>query len=128
MSNSKLPAFVLAKSTNPHNDGRYGRAGLRFTREWRVLKLAEESNPETGAITAEQYAILDKDPLIVLKPASEDDAKAYEAELATHGTNKDALIDSLRVKNAELEARLMKLELAMAGKDKAGGKGDQAKG
>lgn len=118
MSNAKLPAFVLAKSTNPHNDGRYGRAGLRFTREWRVLKLGDAFDAETSTITPEQHALLDKDTLIVLKPASEDDAKAYEAELAAHGTNKDAVIETLRTKNADLEARLMKLELMMAKDEK----------
>jgi hypothetical protein len=122
MPDPKLPDFVLVKSTNPHREGQYGRAGLRFTREYRLLKLADAFNAELGEITAKELAILEKDSFLAVKPASAADVERLQAEIATTGGDKEATIDFLRKQNADLEARLMKLELAAQGgsKGKAG--------
>lgn len=132
MPDTKLPDFVLAKSTNPHTDGRYGRAGLRFTREWRLLKVGDTFNADTGEITGERLAILENDSFLAVKPATAAEVERLQADIASHGGDKDAMIDAQRKQIGDLEARLMKLELAMQGGRKggdAGGRGgDTAKG
>lgn len=114
------PKFVLVKSVSPHNEGRFGRAGLRFTRDWRPLQVADIADVEKGVITPEILARLEAEQQLAVKPATEVEVEKLAKELADPKDDK-ARIAELEAANAQLEARLMKLELA--GKPADDGKG-----
>lgn len=147
---SPVPQFVLVRSTNPHREGQYGQRGLRFTRAWRLLKVDPElqhvaklklvnghddvtsyCDPQEAldndTISLATLAVLEADSYLAVKPATQADGEKWIADQAANGGDTDAQNEALRAKNAELEARLMKLELAAQGGGKAT-KGDAPKG
>jgi hypothetical protein len=129
------PKFVLVMSVNPHRDGGFSRAGLRFDRSWRALELGENKDRDSeGAITPEgrtrldngvigpdTYAMLKAEPFLALRPATAEEVEQLAEDRAKSPADKDSELAVLRAKNADLEARLMKLELAAQG-GKGGGK------
>jgi hypothetical protein len=111
------PKFVLVKSTSPRQpDGSFRRAELQFNRDWRVLEISETEDLASGKINAARLARLEAETMLAIKPATEKDIERYERDLAdSAGRDPHQLIAELRGKNADLEARLLKLELG-AGK------------
>jgi hypothetical protein len=121
---AQTPKVVLVKSTSPR--GGFRRAGLQFTAEWRPLQVSTKADLEKGIIDTSILAVLEKETMLAVKPASPDDVERYlEALQETAGKDPAEEIAALKKKNAELEARLMKLELG--GKADAGDKGDTKK-
>lgn len=131
------PAFVLVKSTNPYRDGQYGRSNLRFTRDWRPLEVDELDDRDVpgiggapgtnnGPLRTERggnnlistytLAVLEADTFLAVKPATQAQVEKYQADAAANGGDKDATIEALQAKNADLEARLMRLEQAAPAK------------
>jgi hypothetical protein len=103
--------FVLVKSVSPHNGGNFRRAGLRFTRDWRPLEVAAKPDLEKGVINDEVLKILQAETFLAVKPATaEEVARLADARLDA-SRDKDSELAGLRTKNAELEARLMRLEV-----------------
>lgn len=126
------PQFVLVMSVSPHNNGNFGRAGLRFSREWRPLEVAEVADLERGIIDAAILARLKAESFLAVKPATAEEVAQLAEARADANKDKDGELAELRAKNAELEARLMRLELAAgAGKStdpsKAGDTGSDPK-
>lgn len=124
------PQFVLVMSVSPYNGGNFGRAGLRFSREWRPLEVAETADLEKGVIDYAILARLKAESFLAVKPATPEEVAQLAKDRAEGAKDKDTELADLRSKNADLEARLMRLELAAAGKtDKAdkGGKADATK-
>lgn len=122
-------AFVMIRSTNPHREGAYTRAGFRFGRSWRGLQVAagakELDDPSKDIVSAQTLEErLEKDEFLAVKPATSGDIEAFKAEQAAANTDKDAELAELRKKNADLEARMMRLEAAAGGKVKGGAKSD----
>lgn len=137
---AKIPRFILVMSLSPRgDDGGFTRAGLRFTRKWRLLAVGgtcsrdKDGHVQGGVIdTAVYYTLLgeanrDDRPMLALKPATDEEAALYAKELAEGPKDKDAEIADLKTKNADLEARMMRLELAAQG-GKATAKSEQPKG
>jgi BMFP domain-containing protein YqiC len=111
------PQFVLVMSVSPYNDGNFGRAGLRFTRAWRPLEVARTADLEKGVI---DYAILDRlqaESFLAVKPATPEEVAQLAQDRAEGAKDKDSELAELRGKNAQLEARLMRLEVAKSGPD-----------
>jgi hypothetical protein len=105
------PRFVLVKSVSPHNGGNFRRAGLRFTRDWRPLEIAAKPDLDKGVIDDEVLKVLQAETFLAVKPASaEEVARLADARLDA-SRDKDSELAELRTKNAELEARLMRLEV-----------------
>jgi hypothetical protein len=105
------PRFVLVKSVSPHNGGNFRRAGLRFTRDWRPLEVAAKLDLDKGVIDDEVLKVLHAETFLAVKPATADEvARLADARLDA-SRDKDSELAELRTKNAELEARLMRLEV-----------------
>jgi hypothetical protein len=105
------PRFVLVKSVSPHNGGNFRRAGLRFTRDWRPLEVTATADLEKGVIDDKILAVLQAETFLAVKPATTDEvARLADARLDA-SRDKDSELAELRTKNAELEARLMRLEV-----------------
>lgn len=105
------PRFVLVKSVSPHNGGNFRRAGLRFTRDWRPLEVAAKPDLDKGVIDDEILKALQAETFLAVKPATtEEVARLADARLDA-SRDKDSELAELRTKNAELEARLMRLEV-----------------
>jgi hypothetical protein len=121
------PQFVLVMSVSPYNNGNFGRAGLRFSREWRPLEVADKADLEKGIIDKEILARLKAEAFLALKPATADEVAQLAAARADGAKDKDSELAELRAKNADLEARLMRLELA-AGAGKAADTATDTKG
>jgi hypothetical protein len=103
--------FVLVKSVSPHNGGNFRRAGLRFTRDWRPLEIAAQPDLEKGVIDDKILQVLQAETFLAVKPATaEEVARLADARLDA-SRDKDSELAGLRTKNAELEARLMRLEV-----------------
>jgi hypothetical protein len=103
--------FVLVKSVSPHNNGNFRRAGLRFTRDWRPLEVAAQPDLEKGVIDDKVLQVLQAETFLAVKPATaEEVARLADARLDA-SRDKDSELAGLRTKNAELEARLMRLEV-----------------
>ena len=103
--------FVLVKSVSPHNGGNFRRAGLRFTRDWRPLEVAAKPDLDKGVIDEKILQILQTETFLAVKPATaEEVARLADARLDA-SRDKDSELAELRTKNAELEARLMRLEV-----------------
>src|SRR5215475_8379740 len=103
--------FVLVKSVSPHNGGNFRRAGLRFTRDWRPLEVAAQPDLEKGVIDDKVLQVLQAETFLAVKPATaEEVARLADARLDA-SRDKDSELAGLRTKNAELEARLMRLEV-----------------
>jgi hypothetical protein len=103
--------FVLVKSVSPHNNGNFRRAGLRFTRDWRPLEVAAKPDLEKGVIDDKVLQVLQAETFLAVKPATaEEVARLADARLDA-SRDKDSELAGLRTKNAELEARLMRLEV-----------------
>jgi len=103
--------FVLVKSVSPHNGGNFRRAGLRFTRDWRPLEVAAKPDVDKGVIDGKILEILQAETFLAVKPATaEEVARLADARLDA-SRDKDGELADLRGKNAELEARLMRLEV-----------------
>src|SRR5215475_10905026 len=103
--------FVLVKSVSPHNGGNFRRAGLRFTRDWRPLEVAAQPDLEKGVIDDKVLQVLQAETFLAVKPATADEvARLADARLDA-SRDKDSELAELRTKNAELEARLMRLEV-----------------
>lgn len=122
----KAPQFVLVMSVNPHREGGFNRAGLRFSRAWRELELGDADDLEKGVIGPSTLTRLKAEPFLAIRPATADEVAQLAADRAAAPADKDAELSALRAKNADLEARLLRLELAATGGGK-GGKGDAAK-
>ena len=106
-----MAEFVLVKSVSPHNNGGFRRAGLRFTRDWRPLEVAANPDVDKGVIDGKILAILQAETFLAVKPATaEEVARLADARLDA-SRDKDGELADLRGKNAELEARLMRLEV-----------------
>jgi hypothetical protein len=118
------PQFLLAMSVNPHRNGGFSRAGLRFSRAWRALQLgdADDLAKDPPVIGPETAARIKAEKFLAVRAASPDEVASILADQAKAPADKDAELADLRAKNADLEARLLRLELVAAG-----GKGD-AKG
>ncbi len=105
------PRFVLVKSVSPHNGGNFRRAGLRFTRDWRPLEVAATADLDKGVIDNAVLQVLQAETFLAVKPATtEEIARLADARLDA-SRDKDSELADLRAKNAELEARLMRLEV-----------------
>jgi len=103
--------FVLVKSVSPHNGGNFRRAGLRFTRDWRPLEVAAKPDLDKGVIDEKILQALQVETFLAVKPATaEEVARLADARLDA-SRDKDSELAELRTKNAELEARLMRLEV-----------------
>lgn len=109
------PKFVLVMSVSPHNNGNFGRAGLRFSREWRPLEVAEVADLEKGIIDEAVLARLQAESFLAVKPATAEEVARLAEARAAGAQDKDSELAELRAKNADLEARLMRLELAASG-------------
>jgi len=106
-----MAEFVLVKSVSPHNNGAFRRAGLRFTRDWRPLEVAALPDVDKGVIDSKILDVLQAETFLAVKPATaEDVARLADARLDA-SRDKDGELADLRTKNAELEARLMRLEV-----------------
>lgn len=119
MALPKSSKFVMVCTRSPK--GRFRRAGVDFTAEWRVLEVKETADLSNGVIDAEILARLEAESMVAVKPATEAQVEAYlkdQAELA--GKDDKQVIAALAAKNADLEARLMRLELAGGKKDESG--------
>lgn len=116
MSDTKKKKFVLVKSTSPRPSFR--RAGFTFTPEWRPLELGEKDDVANDIVGPESYARIEAEKMLACKPATETEVEQFlkdRAELA--GKDPQAVNEELKRKNAELEARLLKLELAQSAKN-----------
>ena len=122
--------FLLCMAIAPK--GTWRVHGIEFSREWRPVQVGEELDidapvPTVDARTKEQ---IDHDVTIgalATRPATAAEVDAYLQQLAEmKGKDPSVVISDLQKKNAELEARLMKLELSAAGGTKTGG--DKGKG
>lgn len=113
-----LPSFVLVMAVTPH--GFWRHRGLHFTREWSVVQLGDKLDvlaQPMPLIDAATYAeLLASKETLGVKPATPDELAEFHKRAAENrGKDKDAVIADLQKNNADLEARLMKLELAMTG-------------
>lgn len=126
-----IPTHVMVKSAAPK--GRFRRAHLDFTNEtWRCFKIGTEldadpdKEPSTGAITAEAakrhaagvigpdtYERLAREhTMLAVKSCTAEEVADYEKRQADGaGKSQEQLLAEVLAKNAELEARLMKVEL-----------------
>lgn len=115
MAKPTTKSFVMVRSCSPR--GQFRRAGIVFTTDWRVLELGEKLDVEKGVIDAPTLKVLEAEKqMLAVKPATADEAAALQKTQSEHaGKDKDVIIADLVAKNADLEARLMKLELASSG-------------
>jgi len=134
---------VLVCTRSPR--GRFRRAHLEFTSDWRSLELGAENDidPKPNAANVSfEYAITDAakarhaenvigpdtlkrlqgEAMLAVKPADAAEIEAHRKAQAEHPGDKDAQLRAALAKNADLEARLMKLELMMQGKPAGDGK------
>jgi len=108
------PRFVLVKSVSPHNQGNFGRAGLRFTREWRPLEVAAVHALEKGVIDEAILArLVAETEMLAVKPATPEEVARFAETSAAGPQDKGAELAAERTKNAELEARLMRIEVGI---------------
>jgi len=108
------PQFVLVKTASPR--GIFGRAGLRFTREWRPLRIADKADLEAGVIDADVLARLEAETeMLAVKPASEAEVAQFMSAQAAGSIDPVTELAEMKVRNADLEGRLMRLEFS-AGK------------
>jgi hypothetical protein len=105
------PRFVLVKSVSPHNNGNFRRAGLRFSRDWRPLEVAAKPDLEKGIIDDEVLKVLQAEAFLAVKPATAEEIARLADVRLDASRDKDSELTELRTKNAELEARLMRLEV-----------------
>lgn len=119
----KAPKFVMVRSCSPRDQFR--RGGLIFTKDWRVLEVSTTANLEKGIIDEAILKVLEAEKqMLAVKPATEADVEAFlKLQADSAGKDKDTIISELVQKNADLEARLMRLELGAAG----AAKGDEKK-
>jgi len=131
------PQFLLCIAVAPR--GTWRVHGIEFSREWRPVQLGGEALdigapvPVLDDATAAQIEYDEKIGALATRPATAEEVAAYQQQLVdAKGKDPDAVIADLKAKNAELEARMMKLELASSTPKKGDGgkadKGDQAKG
>lgn len=62
------PQFVLVKSTNPNREGQYGRAGLRFSRNWRALQVDDIDDRDLAPIPPVVTIATPTVPAVVVTP------------------------------------------------------------
>lgn len=112
MATKSLRTFVLVMSVSPYHNGNFGRAGLRFSREWRPLEVVDDDKQdlEQGLINEETLERLKAEAFLAVKPATEAEIAKFEKDRATGARNPADEVAELRAANAQLEARLMKLE------------------
>src|SRR5215510_10262994 len=103
--------FVLVKSVSPHNGGNFRRAGLRFTRDWRPLEVAAKPDLDKGVIDEKILQVLQNETFLAVKPATAEEVSRLADARLDASRDKDSELAELRGKNAELEARLMRLEV-----------------
>jgi hypothetical protein len=111
---AEAPKYVFVKTTSPR--GMFGRAGLRFTRDWRPLKVDAEQDLDAGVINAATLARLEAETeMLAVRPATTDEIAELTASPSLTGSgggkDKDEIIAEQGMKIADLEARLLKLEL-----------------
>ena len=105
------PQFVLVKTTSPR--GIFGRAGLRFTREWRPLRVAEVADLEAHVIDAAILARLEAErEMLAVKPATEAELAEFAQAQAAGPRDPATELAEIKARNADLEGRLMRLEFA----------------
>lgn len=120
---AQLPSFVLVMAVTPH--GWWRHRGLHFTREWSVVQLGDKldvlATPIPMVDTATYDELLASKATLAVKPATPDELADFQRRVAENrGKDKDLVIADLQMKNADLEARMMKLELATSGKQSKG--------
>jgi hypothetical protein len=115
-------SFVLVRSVSPFNSGGFSRAKLRFERDWRALEVTDADDLGNEVISPATLAALNAEPFLVVKPASEQEVADLAATRPVV-VDKDQQLAELAAKNADLEARLMKLELGAAAAPAKGAKG-----
>lgn len=119
MPPTNAPKLVLVKSTSPR--GSFRRAGLTFTSEWRPLEVGTVVDLEKGRIDTRILGVLEREAMLAVKPAAEVDVERYlEALRETAGKDPVEENAALRKQNADLEGRLMRLELAVGTKNDNG--------
>ncbi len=105
------PQFVLVKTTSPRKI--FGRAGLRFTQEWRPLRVADVPDLNASVIDAGILARLEAETeMLAVKPATEAELTEFVQAQASGPRDPAAELAELRGRNADLEGRLMRLEFA----------------
>jgi hypothetical protein len=109
-----FPQFVLVMSVSPFNGGNFGRAGLRFSREWRPLEVAEVADLEKNVIDPEILERLKRESFLAVKPATAEEVARLAEDRASASKDKDTELAELKSKNADLESRLMRLEVGTA--------------
>jgi hypothetical protein len=141
-----LLQFVLVMAVTPARFWRHGvrtgengglptYTGIEFGADWKPFQIGDAPDLTAAIPVVDQATVTEwtdkwKRELAV-KPASQEEVDAYLKQLAdAKGQDKDQIIADLQAKNADYEARLMKLELAATGGDKSGKKSgaDQPKG
>ena len=117
MATATKPTFVMVCTRSPR--GRFRRAGLDFTAEWRPLEVRATADVAKDVIDAKILKRLEAESMLAVKPASEAEIDAYQKDLADRaGKDPQAVIDAQQQKIADLEARLLRLELAKKGDGK----------
>jgi len=109
-----LPAFVLVMAVTPR--GFWRHRGLHFTRDWSVVQVGDRldvlASPIPMVDETNYNEILASKAELAVKPASAEELDAFQATIAANrGLDKDFVIHDLQTKNADLEARFMRLEL-----------------
>lgn len=124
---SQVAPFLLVMAVTPH--GFYRVHGIHFDREWRAVQIGEKLDPLSAIPVADKAAAAEIDrkskpermwgsrepvspPALAVKVATEEEIVAFRKHASeTAGKDVNAQLDDERGKRAELEARLMKLEL-----------------
>lgn len=128
-------AFILVMSVSPHHNGGFGRAGYRFSRTWRPLEIVAEGDikvdehgradsaaEEQSLITPTLVERLKAESFLAVKDASASEVDRLLADRAAGAGMSDAdRIAKLESDKADLESRLMKLELGASGDAKGKG-------
>lgn len=109
-----LPAFVLVMAVTPR--GFWRHRGLHFTRDWSVVQVGDKldvlASPIPMVDEANYNEILASKGELAVKPASAEELAAFQSTIAANRSlDKDFVIQDLQSKNADLEARFMRLEL-----------------
>lgn len=132
--------YVMIKHTSPR--ATFRRAHLQFTKDWQVFEVGEQNDSDPnqpgsteitedararharGVIGPDTLRRCEAETMLAVKPATADDVQNFQKTLASRaGKSTDQIIAELAAKNAELEARLMKVELGKGGSAAAGGGG-----
>jgi hypothetical protein len=118
--------YVLVKSTSPRPTFR--RAGFMFTAEWRALELGDTDDVDKDVVGPESLARIKaeangKPPMLAWMPATAEQIEQIEKDRAALvGKDPTEVIAMQNATIADLQARLMKLELVGKKNDKGADK------